>query len=223
MAGIGGSLQTTSGAAEPLVGNATHRSRDNTLGSCRNRCLWSRRRREESNSPGGTLVSRIEGMRDPLGHWHIVGAGASPGCFRCLGRADRHRPSTAGARLVAAPGCWLNRPRQSTRVGSARASGYLSFEEMHRVDAALRTVLDLKRAADRGIVLKPLVDKGIGVSMHVSKPTTFAGNPAVFDSVVFVRLKWGSSAPRFDRVSARCCRSCLRVCHAGSNLVLRQR
>jgi len=185
--------------------------------------LWSRRRREESNSPGGTLVSHIAGMRDPLGHWHIVGAGASPGCFRCLGRADRHRPSTAGARLVAAPGCWLNRPRQSTRVGSARASGYLSCEEMHRVDAALRTVLDLKRAADRGIVLKPLVDKGIGVSMHVSKPTTFAGNPAVFDSVVFVRLRWGSSAPRFDRVSARCCRSCLRVCHAGSNLVLRQR
>jgi hypothetical protein len=40
--------------------------------------LWSRRRREESNSPGGTLVSRIEGMRDPLGHWHIVGARAPP-------------------------------------------------------------------------------------------------------------------------------------------------
>ena len=39
MAGIGGSLQTTSGAAEPLVGNATHRSRDNTLGSFRNRCF----------------------------------------------------------------------------------------------------------------------------------------------------------------------------------------
>jgi len=33
---------------------------------------------EESNSPGGTLVSRIEGMRDPLGHWHIVGARAPP-------------------------------------------------------------------------------------------------------------------------------------------------
>ena len=156
----------------------------------------------------------------PLAHRRR--AGASSGCFRCLGRAERHRPSTAGARLVAAPGCWLNRPRQSTRVGSARASGYLSFEEMHRVDAALRTVLDLKRAADRDIVLKPLVDKGIGVSMHVSKPTTFAGNRR-FRFRRIRQAEVGEFCAAVRQGSARCCRSCLRVCHAGSNLVLRQR